>query len=248
MTSPDRTLTSRFEFKYWLDPERVGQVRRSIQPFVRPDRFAAPRPGHRYALSSLYLDNPGFDCYRGTIEGHRNRFKLRIRTYSDDPEAPAFFEIKRRMDAVILKRRASVDRALVQRFLQGLPVSDPSSSASEFMQLTRRIGAGPVMRVRYEREAYESTGRDPVRVTFDTQLHHNATRSATLDLAGPGWRPTPMLGAILEIKFTGTCPSWVTRMVRSLSIERGSVPKYVLCVDAARACGTLRAGLPAIGR
>lgn len=245
MPPPDRTLASRYELKFWLAPERIVDVRRSIRPFVRPDRFAARQPGYRYLLSSLYLDSPGLDCYRTTIEGHRNRFKLRIRTYSDDPADPLFCEIKSRSDQVVFKRRARVDRETIQQFLAGHPISGGvSEPLAEFMQLTRRLGAGPLLRVRYEREAYESTGRDPVRITFDTQLHHNMTRRPTLELRGPGWAPTPTEGAILEVKFTDNCPSWVTSMVRSLSLLRTSVPKYILCVDEARRRGALRAGLP----
>ena len=42
---------------------------------------------------------------RATLDGHRKRFKLRVRWYDDDPDAPAFCEIKRRTDKVIHKTR-----------------------------------------------------------------------------------------------------------------------------------------------
>lgn len=248
MTSPDRTLASRFEFKYWLDPERVGRVRQMIRPFVRPDRFAADAPGNRYPLSSLYLDTPGLECRRGTLEGHRNRFKLRIRTYSDDPADPAFFEIKRRMDTVIEKRRGRAERALVERFLKGLPLPEAAEPVAEFVQLSRRIDARPLIHVRYEREAYQSTGRDPVRVTLDTKLCYSTARRRELGFGGPGWWPAPTEGTILEVKFTGSCPSWVTALVRSLSLERTSIPKYVMCIDAALERGALSPDLATLRR
>ncbi len=240
MSARDNTISSRYELKFWLSPEAVGVLRSSIRPFVRHDRFAASRPGGRYEISSLYLDNPALDLYRTTTEGHRNRFKLRIRSYSDDPQTPVFFEIKRRVDQVVRKRRAPVDRDAAARFLRGQPFQTyPSPPLAEFTQLARRIGAGPVIRVRYLREAFESTGHDPVRVTIDTELAHNETQRTSLSLDGSGWAPTPMEGSILEVKFTGSCPSWVSRTIRALSIERTSVPKYVRCIDAAKARGKL---------
>lgn len=246
MSFPDRTLNSRYELKFWLSPERVVQVRRSIRPFVQPDRHAAREPGYRYAISSLYLDNPSLDCYRTTIEGHRNRFKLRIRTYSDDPASPVFCEIKRRSDMIVRKSRARVSRQVAQALLEGKPLPEsPSSVLADFAQLTRRLGAAPMMRVRYMREAWESVSRDPVRVTFDTELENSPTFAPDLSMHGSGWSETPTEGAILEVKFTDNCPSWVTSMIRSLSLERTSVPKYILCIDEAKDRGRLPKSLRA---
>ena len=234
MLPPDRTLASRFELKYWLTPELVGAVRRAIRPFVRPDRYAVNRPGYRYPLSSLYLDNSSLDLYQTTVDGQRNRFKLRIRSYGDAPEAPVFCEVKRRTNLVVLKSRARVERAVAMRFLRGEPVhADLPSSFAEFTQLAQRIRAHGVLRVRYEREAYESKGRDPVRITIDTGLMQKPTPVPDLSLGGSGWCEVPIPSPILEVKFTDACPAWVRGMVQSLSLERTSIPKYILCVDKA---------------
>lgn len=238
MISPtqDRVLASRFEFKYWVPPDLVPEVRRCIRPFVKPDRYAAEREGLRYPISSLYLDTPGLDLYRSTIEAHRNRFKLRIRAYTDREEDPVFLEIKKRANQIVRKRRVAVKRAQAIALLQGrLPAGERNSAFEEFAQLTTRIGARPLLRVRYLREAYESSGRDPVRITFDFELMHAVTPDADLGLNGGGWEETPTEGVILEVKFTDACPSWATSMVRTLGLERRSVPKYVLSVDRAKA-------------
>jgi hypothetical protein len=244
----DRTLASRFELKYWLPPHLVPAVRRAIQPFVRPDRFARRQPDHAYAIGSLYLDSPDLQLYRTTVEGHRNRFKLRIRAYDDHPESPVFLEIKRRADQVVLKRRARVTRELALDIVRGrLPRGAADIPAvSEFVRSVDALGAGPVMRVRYRREAYESSGRDPVRITFDRELAHAVTHGPELSLDGGGWFETPTEGQILEVKFTDCCPSWVQSMVSGLGLERRSVPKYILSVDSAlgRAAGLRPLGLP----
>jgi hypothetical protein len=40
------------------------------------------------------------------VAGEKARFKLRVRTYSDDPSSPAFFEVKEKTNKVVSKRRA----------------------------------------------------------------------------------------------------------------------------------------------
>ena len=45
-----------------------------------------------------------------TINGDKNRYKLRLRFYEDNPHAPVFFEIKRRMNDAIMKQRCGIKR------------------------------------------------------------------------------------------------------------------------------------------
>lgn len=229
----DRTLTSRYELKYWVPQHLSPEIRRFVRPFCRLDAHAQGRPGNRYTISSLYLDSPGWELYRTTTEGHHNRFKLRVRSYSDDPAAPVFLEIKKRSNQVVLKTRARVDRDQAIGLLTGAPTSTEDPSCREFVESARRLGAQPALRVRYEREAYESRGDDPVRVTLDSSVSYAPTSDPNLSLNGPGWAETPTEGVILEVKFTDRAPRWVTGMIRSLGLERCSIPKYVLSLDRA---------------
>ena len=36
-----------------------------------------------YPTHSIYLDGPGYPLYTATIQGHNNRFKLRVRYYTE---------------------------------------------------------------------------------------------------------------------------------------------------------------------
>ena len=84
-TFEDPTLASRYECKYQISPMVVSALREFIQPFMRPDPFAALREDNRYPICSLYLDSEDLVLYQQTVGGHKNRFKLRVRSYSDDP-------------------------------------------------------------------------------------------------------------------------------------------------------------------
>lgn len=241
----DRTLRSRYERKYILPAEMVPAVRGFIAPFVRPDEFAARTPDHRYPLASLYLDSPDLATYRMTAQGMKNRFKLRVRSYSDDPAAPVYCEVKRRVNDAILKRRACVSRERAVRLATGSwrgAGDDPA--LAEFAEAAFGLGARPVCRVRYVREAYEATGGEPLRITFDTRLECRGATRADFGLDGPGWSPARVHGTILEIKFTGRFPDWVNELARRFDLQRCSAAKYVFSIDAVRALGLPVAAAP----
>jgi hypothetical protein len=241
MTPPldtDGTLRSRYECKYLVPEALLPELRSFIASFMVHDAHALSADDRRYVVTSLYLDSPRFVLYQDTLDGAKNRHKLRLRTYADGAAAPVFCEVKKRMDGVIYKRRAKVTRAAAQSFLAGdgfaLERATPVADTREFGLLARAILAEPALRVRYRREAFESTGPDPVRVTFDTQLTWAPSPRGELDGGTSEWFGTPLTDPILEVKFTNTFPGWLADMVRRFGLHRRSVAKYVVCVNAAR--------------
>jgi len=233
----DITLASRWECKYLISPAAVPALRQFIASFTRPDPYAAQVPGYRYAICSLYLDSDDLRLYQQTVGGEKNRFKLRVRTYSDDPATPAFFEVKSKVNNIVRKRRARMTRDEAGHWLRtGAPPrldlrDGRADDVHYFANLQSLIAARPVMRVRYVREAYESNGGDPVRITVDTDLSHAVTLGHDLGHTAGRWVGTPVPGTILEIKFTNRFPSWIHDLVRCFGLKQQAVPKYVMSVD-----------------
>lgn len=234
----DGTLRSRYECKYLVPTALLPALREFFSTFLELDGHARRAPQGAYTITSLYLDSPRLVLYRDTLDGAKNRFKLRLRTYADGPGDDVFCEVKKRMDGVIYKRRARVARERAQAFLAGdafaIERASPSRDAAEFGMLARRIVAGPTLRVRYRREAFESTGADPVRVTFDTELAYALSPSGELSGSVGDWLSTPLTDPILEIKFTNTYPAWLSELARRFDLRRRSIAKYVVCVNAAK--------------
>jgi len=235
--SIEPTFFSRHESKYLIDPAVVPELREFLKPFAEPDSYAEMWPGYRYPICSLYLDSPDLILYQQTVGGEKDRFKLRVRTYSDNPAKPAYLEVKRKLDRIVHKRRAGVSReqarALVNRGrldLKGLGPQD-RRDADYFHQHIVLTEARPVLRVRYAREAYVAKGNEPVRVTVDTDLMHAVTLDCDLGHASGRWTATPVDGAILEIKFTERYPWWVQDMIRLFGLRQRAVPKYVWSID-----------------
>jgi hypothetical protein len=224
---------------------------------VRLDSFARQRPGGCYPISSLYLDSPDLKLYQQTQAGEKERFKLRIRTYRDDPAAPAFLEVKRKIDRVVHKRRVGLSRddalslvggpgpGSVLSRLRGRRQAD----AEYFTHHLERLSARPVVRVRYMREAYEATGNEPVRLTLDSELRHAVTLDCALSHSSAVWVDTPLSGIIVEIKFTERFPWWVREFIRRFELRQLSVPKYILSVECAlRRRSTADVSLDALAR
>jgi SPX domain protein involved in polyphosphate accumulation len=235
--SVEPTFHSRFESKYIVDPRVVPEMRRFLTSFTKPDRFAALRAGYRYPVCSLYLDSPDLMLYQQTVSGEKDRFKLRIRTYTDDPSQPAYLEVKRKMNSVVHKRRAGVlrehVRLLLDRRVPDLSWLTPGdrADAEYFYNHLTLIEARPLIRVKYMREAYAADGNEPARITLDTGLMHAITLDDELSHARGRWTSTPVTGVIVEIKFTERFPWWVQDFIQAFSLHQRAVPKYVWSVD-----------------
>jgi len=238
--------TGRREAKYVLASEAIAKaIRDSIQPYMIPDPHAADLPGNRYTLVSLYLDTPALDFYLDTVNGEKNRHKLRIRRYFK-PGSPAFFEVKSRVDDIIRKRRAPVVPEAIDELLTGaMPrrshlVNQESSHLVDllfFRELMQMANATPRMRVQYIREPYVNPFDRQLRITFDRQVICSPTN--TTDVLGETdtWHSACSLPVILEIKFDHIMPEWVARLIRRFDLVRTSIPKYVMSTDTSRKLG-----------
>ncbi len=115
----DRAQRERREIKYLIREEEALAVRTFVSCYLEPDEFAAGRPDNSYPVHSLYLDSNRLYTYWATASGDRNRFKLRIRYYDDNPFSPVFCEIKRRINEGVVKQRARVRRDAIGLLLAG---------------------------------------------------------------------------------------------------------------------------------
>src|SRR5687767_2078079 len=107
---PGDAHIQRFECKYLVTEAVAESVRKCIAPVAVADAHAKSRPGSSYPIVSLYLDSAALTFGRETIEGQRDRYKLRVRTYSDAPDAPVFLEVKRRSNLIVHKQRCPLPR------------------------------------------------------------------------------------------------------------------------------------------
>lgn len=229
----DRTLGCRYELKYHIPESTASAIAKFVRPYLQVDRYCKLQRSGDYPIVSLYLDSPDFKLCQESLTGQKNRFKLRIRSYTDEPEYPRFFEIKRRINTVIVKSRARVMDRDVSVLLAGHPLPPQNYTAdieaiNQFQLYVNSLRARPAVLIRYTRQAFEDTSDTKVRVTFDRELAYKVTSLPEVRLGGSGWQRNPYTegGVVLEIKFTGFYPAWLNYMVRFFNLEQQSISKY----------------------
>ncbi len=254
-TTADRTLWCRYEMKYVISGSKAVAIARFIEPYLKLDHYCRSQPNCAYPIVSLYLDSDNLQLCRESLRGHLKRFKLRIRSYSDEPAYPRFFEIKRRVNTVIIKTRARVMHHDVAALLAGQCVSPLQNYKTEvdalkqFLLYMKSVNAKPKVLVRYMRRAYEGDMENRVRVTFDRQLAYKVSEDPEVLLSGQGWQHNPITlrGVILEIKFTGRYPAWLGRMAQYFDLRQQSVSKYATSIKKACSLGFCAPKVPILG-
>jgi hypothetical protein len=228
-----RTIRYRHEMKYHISESKAEAIVQFIKPHLQLDRYCKLQRSGDYPIVSLYLDSSDLWLCQESLRGHKNRFKLRIRSYTDEPDYPRFCEIKRRVNTIIIKNRARIMDCDVPTLLAGSSLPPQNYTADmetigQFQLYMNNIKARPAVLVRYTRQAYEGGLENRLRVTFDRELAYSVTSLPEVRLGGGGWQPNPYTlgGIILEIKFTGHYPVWLSRMVKCFNLRQQSISKY----------------------
>jgi hypothetical protein len=235
----DNMQRQRFEHKYLLSTEQAVRVGDFIDSYLDRDPNGEGRSDHAYRVHSLYLDSDNLDTYWWTINGCKNRFKLRLRFYDNRADTPVYFEIKRRVDRVIFKERAAVRKEAARLLLEGqlpergwLVSAKPEHLAAlnHFTCLAQRLEARPRVHVGYWRQAWIDSRNSGVRATLDRRVgamvQPEAVFSTRMRQACFPFGRT----VILELKFTDRFPNWFRELVETFDLMQCGAAKYCMGV------------------
>ena len=244
----DRTLWSRYEIKYRISESKAVAIAQFIKPYVRLDKYCYGLANNAYPIVSLYLDSQDLHLCRESLTGKKNRFKLRVRSYTDKLDYPRFFEIKRRVNTIIIKSRTEVMPDDAARLLSNPSIFKNNKSNDailrQFAFYRASIKGRPVIRTRYMRQAFEGTVDDRVRITFDRNLAYNVTTTANVGLDGQGCQSIMPNQVILEIKFTGRYPAWLNQLVKHFDLQQRSLSKYAFSIKQSCLMGRCKLKIP----
>lgn len=235
MSQDHHLQEQRFELKYLVPEPVTGGIRDFLRCYLELDDFGVGKPNFSYPVHSVYLDTDDLKTHFATQNGDKNRFKLRLRYYNDEPGAPVFCEIKARVSSCILKRRCGVRRDAVPVLLAGhLPDADQILSREprhhgalqQFTRLVTELDARPKAHNSYQREAWVSAENNSVRVTFDRSIYIEPFFKA--DAVVPMTQPTHIYAdaVVMELKFTNRFPNWFKDLVRCFNLMQFSAAKY----------------------
>ena len=234
-----------------MTEEAALQIRDFISSRFELDEHGVDKPNFSYPVHSVYLDSDDLTLFWNTINSDRNRFKLRLRFYDDNPNTPVFCEIKQRTNTCLVKKRVAVRRDTVDQLLEGrtpqlsLLSNDPHDLATlkEFRKRTHELKASPAAHIAYSREAYMTRDDNSARLTMDRQVRVAPARvSQSLGEArgevqtNPHVRlstamPNPILiwgnDVVLELKFIDRRPQCFDDLVGILGLRQCGAAKYV---------------------
>ncbi len=235
MAQDHRLPAQRFELKYLIDDALTPGIRDFVSCHLELDEYGVGWPDLAYSVHTLYLDSDEMRTFLASTNGTKNRFKLRLRYYDDNPAAPVFFEIKARQDNCIIKQRCPVRREAVPLLVAGqLPEPDHifskearhMATLQKFNLLQHQLNARPKAHNHYFREAWASPHDNALRVTMDRKVKiepYFISKAVTAMVKPISVFPEFV---ILELKFGTRFPDWMCELVRRFHLMQFSASKY----------------------
>ncbi len=217
-----QTVFKRYELKYLLTPEQKNTVIKTIEPYMKLDKYG------RTVIRNIYYDTDKFLLIRRSIEKPTYKEKLRIRSYGPaTADSKVFVELKKKYKSVVYKRRVSLAYDEAVDWISGrrhcckkTQICDEIDYFKNFYKTLHST-----VFLSYEREAYYTREPSDFRVTFDENV---LARQDDLSLSSEIYG-TPILpeGKIMmEIKCSGGMPLWITEVLSREKIYKTSFSKY----------------------
>jgi len=208
----------RYELKYLLTEEQYRAIRPEIEKRLAPDRYGDT------TVQSLYYDTPDFRLARASIEKPVYKEKLRLRCYGrNDNDRDVYFEMKRKYDDVVYKRRIALKEGAEPALMSG---ECPASQIGK--ELRYFISCYPGLRkaalILYDRSAFFDTESD-LRVTFDSKVRY---RTEDFSFGSPleGLPLLPTGTVLMELKSGTAYPLWLAHLLSREKVIKGSFSKY----------------------
>jgi hypothetical protein len=248
-----RLKPGRRERKFTLSDDKAEAIRQFVRAYLPRDPHMNGADQLGYRVRTLYLDTPQLELYRRTVDGKKNRFKLRMRFYDETEDGIVFLEVKNRVSKTIVKRRAAIRKPAAERLLAGeyltaedllVPDDQSALAIAEFCENRDLLRARGILFSAYQREAFGSYLGERARVTFDRNV---AAQPYSPDR---GLRPADSqtflspADVVLELKHTGDPPDWMQDLTKCFQLQRTSYPKYVYCADALHLASSARDDQP----
>lgn len=196
---------------------------------------------NHYHVCTLYLDTADLYLYGQTKHESVDRYALRMRAYESPPQSPWFLEVKAREADTLQKKRTAISNAGGLRILHGEhpPASvlfdatdDDLEVLDAFCQLMETVDAAGIAYVLFERDAFVMPDRY-TKVSLDRKLraaHFNPDEG--LKIPSPiQCVPFTNIECIMEVKFAGQMPEWMTAVKQDYGLVREHLSKYAMGIE-----------------
>lgn len=223
---------SRYENKYLITESQYERIKPVILDQMIPDIYCPD--GKSYPLANIYYDTPEDNIIRYSLMKPVYKEKLRLRSYGTPRYGSdtVFLELKKKMNGLVLKRRATLtlDQAMdfleMGKFPQNLSYID-DQVLKEIDYFISLYNLTAKVYISYDREAYFLENDLDFRVTFDSNI---LTRRCDLYLED-GSYGSPLMEdhyRLMEIKVLTNFPSWLANILSETNTYPVSFSKYGL--------------------
>ncbi len=243
----------RIEEKFFIHPEKLNSVLGVLTKRLTPDY---PHSMTLFTdVESIYFDSKGTDFFQKHFDGSKRRAKIRLRSYSPNgiPQSGTYLECKIKIDGVSKKHRFAITDEQVRQLFEsgkilwdeaaldlneGLDETTIREYLQEIAEWSTDLELRPIAKLRYRRQSF----RDDlgIRLTLDRGITvcplSGVSIGNLLRLKGtPAWLLALQMSesyksvqgtALLELKHSGSRPSWFLDLMQECSLEAISFSKY----------------------
>jgi hypothetical protein len=208
------------------------------------DGYASKDKSNSYHVRSQYYDNDLSTHFYEKVDGMRDRYKYRIRTYGETQTKnnPIFLEKKGRKLERTFKQRYQIDFKHLQSFYHPyekeklLKIYPNIDLIHDFVFDSIRKSTAPKIIVDYLRTPYVSNYDSNFRLTFDRSLTvaHTEKNSYKIYKSDRTYYKIAAGYTILEMKFFRSFPPWFHKIIQTYNLRRQSFSKFSTGMEA---CG-----------
>ena len=175
MNDMDQHVFKRYEKKFVLTYAQYDGLLKSIMRHMRFDPFCLGQK--TYHLRNVYFDTPDHQLISISLLKPDFKEKLRIRKYGvqGDGTNLVFLEVKRKIQGVVTKRRASmslleIDAFMNQRLIPPRDTFHAQQILKELAYMTSVYELYQAVFIEYDRLAFFDKKDPEFRVTFDQNI------------------------------------------------------------------------------
>ncbi len=212
----------RHENKYICSGRQLFLIEQRLKTVMSKD---INQRGDNYRIRSLYFDTENDRFLNESINGTDNRRKYRIRFYDLNED---FFRIERKDTVRNMKQKyySRIGKQDVDRVVSGEILSESDDKLiREIRTMQMSEGMHPVAIVDYRRVAYTYPIGN-VRITFDRDISCSERIKDFCDENALLIPVLPYDRHILEVKYDGILPGYISEMVDIGNLEQVSFSKY----------------------
>lgn len=226
----ETNVFKRFEKKFVVSKQQFLGLLTPIHRHMRYDPYCLN--GSVYHLRNVYYDTPDHQLISISLLKPDFKEKLRIRKYGvqGDGTNIVFLEVKRKIQGIVTKRRASMTLLEIDEFLRHKTIPPredyyAKQILNELLYMTEVYDVQKAVFIEYDRLAFFDKKDPEFRVTFDQNIY---TRYDNFDFESDevGTALLQDDQILMEVKVGDAMPLWFAKALSRQKIYLHSFSKY----------------------